>query len=159
MPMQLYWIKSAYQAANHARMNIKTDSHPPSQNPLGHASKSRGTVRLINAVFYAHHGVMQEEHRIGGRFEVDVSMHFDFTEAGETDKLSSTVDYEGVYNLVQQVVLGHKFYLIEKIAYVIGHALLDAFSRIEEVEVTVRKHNPPVGGTCDRTEAVFRSAR
>ncbi|PSQ81373.1 MAG: dihydroneopterin aldolase, partial [Bacteroidetes bacterium QS_1_65_9] len=26
----------------------------------------------MNAVFYGHHGVMQEEHRVGGRYEVDV---------------------------------------------------------------------------------------
>ena len=32
------------------------------------------TVRLVNAVFYAHHGVMKEEHKIGGRYEVDVAM-------------------------------------------------------------------------------------
>ena len=39
---------------------------------------SVGSVRLINAVFYAHHGVMKEEHRIGGRYEVDVSMDVNF---------------------------------------------------------------------------------
>lgn len=127
--------------------------------PLRSTAASRGMVRLINAVFYAHHGVMQEEHRIGGRFEVDVSMYFDFAEAGETDRLESTIDYEGVYNVVQDVVTGHKFYLIEKIVFVIAHTLLDTFPRIEQVEVTVRKHNPPVGGTCDRAEAVFSLAR
>ena len=54
-------------------------------------TQSRGTVRLTNAVFYAHHGVMQEEHRIGGRYEVDVAMGLDFTKAGETDDLDATV--------------------------------------------------------------------
>lgn len=140
---------------------MKAPTAPRTPNPvtLSPGYTSRGTVRLINAVFYAHHGVMQEEHRIGGRFEVDVSMHFDFAEAGQTDRLESTVDYERVYKMVHDVITGHKFYLIEKIAVVIAHALLDAFTRIEEVEVTVRKHNPPVGGTCDRTEAVYQCVR
>ncbi|MEM1271249.1 MAG: dihydroneopterin aldolase [Bacteroidota bacterium] len=118
-----------------------------------------GTVRLVNAVFYAHHGVMKEEHRIGGRYEVDVAMEFDFAEAGQTDALEHTVDYEQVYRLVEDVVRGNKFYLIEKLAYVISTAILKAFDLVDAVEVTIRKHNPPVGGTLDRTEAVYRVER
>ncbi|MFV1980491.1 MAG: dihydroneopterin aldolase [Rhodothermia bacterium] len=118
-----------------------------------------GTVRLVNAVFYAHHGVTQEEHRLGGRYEVDVAMHLDFEEAAETDQLASTVDYEGVYGMVHGLVTGNKFYLIEKLAVLIGRAVLDGYPLVEGVEVTVRKHNPPVGGTCDRAEATYCLSR
>ena len=115
-----------------------------------------GSVRLINAVFYAHHGVMQEEHRIGGRYEVDVSMEIDFEEAARTDDLTQTVDYEAIYKLVQRIVTENRFYLIEKLAYLISCEVIDTYPIVREVEVTVRKPNPPVGGTCDRAEAVFR---
>lgn len=118
-----------------------------------------GTVRLVNAVFYAHHGVMQEEHRIGGRYEVDVAMDLDFTAAATHDDLSKTVDYERVYALVREHILGNKFYLIEKLAYRIAHAVLLGFPVVERVEVTVRKANPPVGGPADRAEAVYRVSR
>lgn len=117
---------------------------------------STGTVRLINAVFYAHHGVMQEEHRIGGRYEVDVSVDLDFEAAARNDDLKATVDYETVYRLVQEIVTQNRFYLIEKLAYLIAHAVVEAFPRVLAVEVTVRKPNPPVGGTSDRAEAVYR---
>ncbi|HYE95723.1 MAG TPA: dihydroneopterin aldolase [Rubricoccaceae bacterium] len=117
------------------------------------------TVRLVNAVFYAHHGVMQEEHRIGGRFEVDVAMDLDVDEAAKTDDLSKTVDYERVYAFVKEVVLGHKFYLIERVAHDIAHAVLEDFPAVQRVEVTVRKPNPPVGGPCDHAEARYRAAR
>ena len=120
---------------------------------------SAGTVRLVNAVFYAHHGVMQEEHRIGGRYEVDVSMDLDFRAAAEHDDLGQTVDYERVYGLVHDHVTGNKFYLIEKLAYRIAHAVLDQFDVVERAEVTVRKANPPVGGSVDRAEAVYRAVR
>lgn len=122
-------------------------------------ARSGGTVRLINAVFYAHHGVMQEEHRIGGRYEVDVAMDLDFRAAAEHDDLDRTVDYERVYNLVSDLVTGNKFYLIEKLAYRIAHAVLDTFGIVERAEVTVRKANPPVGGSVDRAEAVYRATR
>lgn len=118
-----------------------------------------GTVRLINAVFYAHHGVMQEEHRIGGRYEVDVSMDLDFEKAALEDSLERTVDYERVYNLVKDLVTENNFYLIERLAYLIALRIAEEYEVIEALEVTVRKPNPPVGGTADRAEAVYRYRR
>jgi dihydroneopterin aldolase len=117
------------------------------------------TVRLVNAVFYAHHGVMQEEHRIGGRFEVDVAMDLDVDAAALADDLSATVDYERVYAFVREVVLGNKFYLIERIAHRIAHAVLDHYPEVQRVEVTVRKPNPPVGGPCDHASVTYRAVR
>ena len=118
-----------------------------------------GTVRLVNAVFYGHHGVMQEEHRLGGRFEVDVAMELDFTAAARADDLRQTADYERVYSLAREVVLGQSFFLIEKLAALIAERVLEACPVAERVEVTVRKPNPPVGGACDRAEAVYRVRR
>jgi len=117
------------------------------------------TVRLINAVFYAHHGVMQEEHRLGGRYEVDVSMDLNFEEAAREDNLSKTVNYEGIYKLVQELVTNNRFYLIERLAYLIARKVLEVHDFVETVEVTVRKPNPPVGGTCDAAEATYRAVR
>ena len=114
-----------------------------------------GKVRLVNAVFYAHHGVMEEEHEIGGRYEVDVAMELDFEEAAQADRLSETVNYEQIYRLVRELVTDNSFYLIEKLAYLIAHRVLEAHEVVEQVEVTVRKPNPPVGGPCDRAEAVY----
>jgi dihydroneopterin aldolase len=118
-----------------------------------------GTVRLVNAVFYAHHGVMQEEHRIGGRYEVDVAVDLNFEDAAVHDDLAKTVDYEHVYGLVRELVTKNRFYLIEKLAYLIAHRVLDAYPDVGAIEVTVRKPNPPVGGPCDRAEAVYRAKR
>jgi dihydroneopterin aldolase len=114
------------------------------------------TVRLVNAVFYAHHGVMEEEHRIGGRYEVDVALDLDVRAAAETDDLSETVDYERVYALVRGVVTGNSSYLIERVAWRIAAAVGEAYPGVARVEVTVRKPNPPVGGPCDRAEVTVR---
>lgn len=118
-----------------------------------------GTVRLVNAVFYAHHGVMQEEHRLGGRYEVDVAMDLNFEAAAAEDDLNLTVDYEAVYALVRDLVTGNQFYLIERLAYLIAQEVLDAFAIVRAVEVAVRKPNPPVGGPTDRAEALYRAVR
>jgi len=117
------------------------------------------TISLVNAVFYGHHGVLQEEHRIGGRYEVDVSMDLDVEQAAESDDLALTADYERVYTIVRESVMGKKRYLIEAIAREIAVAVLEAAPRVEAVRVTVRKPNPPVGGPCDRAEVVYRAGR
>lgn len=117
-----------------------------------------GTVRLVNAVFYAHHGATEEEHRLGGRYEVDVAAEVDFAAAARTDDLAQTVDYERVYGLVEEIVTENNFYLIEKLAVLIAERVAEAYPQAEAVEVTVRKPNPPVGGTSDRAEAVYRYA-
>lgn len=115
-----------------------------------------GTVKLVNAVFYAHHGVMQEEHRIGGRYEVDVIMHLDLERAAQTDDLEHTVDYEKIYRLVEEIVTRNRFYLIEKLAFLIARKVRETYPTVDSIEVAVRKPNPPVGGTADHAEARFR---
>ncbi|MEM0961346.1 MAG: dihydroneopterin aldolase [Bacteroidota bacterium] len=120
------------------------------------AARVISTVRLVNAVFYAHHGVMEEEHRIGGRYEVDVAIGLDVQEAAETDDLSKTVDYERVYALVRDIVTGNSSYLIERVAWRISTAVAEAYPHVEWIEATVRKPNPPVGGPCDRAEVTVR---
>ena len=119
------------------------------------ARSTTGMVSLVNAVFYGHHGVMQEEHRVGGRYEVDVRVALDFEEAAVHDDLTRTVNYEQVYEFVRKLVTENNFYLIEKLAYRIAQNVLETYPDVEGVEVTVRKPNPPVGGPCDRAEATY----
>ena len=117
------------------------------------------TLRLKNAVFYAHHGTRQEEQRTGGRYEVDVCMDLDFSAAAEADDLARTVDYERVYSVVQDAVLNNRFSLIERLAYLIAQKILRVYPIVVQIEVTVRKTNPPIGGPSDCAEAVYRSEK
>ncbi|MEM6782327.1 MAG: dihydroneopterin aldolase [Bacteroidota bacterium] len=127
--------------------------------PVSIRAAGLATVRLTNAVFFAHHGVMPEEHRIGGRFEVDVAMDLDVTDAAQRDDLDRTVNYERVYERIRGVIAGEKVYLIERLAYLIAEAVLGDHPQVARVEVLVRKPNPPVGGPCDAAEAVYRAER
>ncbi len=137
---------------------MSTSSSPSNDaSPAPAASDSTtGYVRLVNAVFYGHHGVMQEEHRIGGRYEVDVGVELDFEAAARHDDLTRTVDYETVYDFIRRLVTENEFYLIEKLAYRIAHTVQEEYPDVEGIEVTVRKPNPPVGGPCDRAEATYQ---
>ncbi len=120
---------------------------------------SLGIVRLNNAVFYAHHGVMKEEHRVGGRYEVDIAMEVDFEDAAKEDDLKKTVDYERVYSEAREIITGNTFYLIERLAFLIASRILSKEPASLSVEVAVRKANPPVGGPCDYAEAIYKAVR
>lgn len=113
-------------------------------------------IRIKNAVFYAYHGAFKDEQNLGGRFEVDIDMYCDFSEAAHKDDLHLTVDYEKVYSDVKHLVEGKKYFLIEALGYKIADGVLDNFELIRQVVVRVRKNSPPVRGVIDAVEVEVR---
>jgi 7,8-dihydroneopterin aldolase/epimerase/oxygenase len=109
-------------------------------------------IRIRNAVFYAYHGVMADEQNLGGKFEIDVDMQGDFSEAARTDSLKDTVDYERVYSFIGSTVLEKKYYLLEALARVIARGIVDEFPSVLSVTVRIRKPHPPVRGVVDYVE-------
>ncbi|MGA7838586.1 MAG: dihydroneopterin aldolase [Ignavibacteriaceae bacterium] len=109
-------------------------------------------IRIKNATFYGYHGVLSEEQSVGGKFEADVDIYTDFSEAANKDSLKQTIDYQKVYEFMYRLALEKKYYLIEALATTIANELLENFPQIEKVAVRVRKHNPPMGGVVDCVE-------
>lgn len=110
-------------------------------------------IRIKKASFYAYHGVLSEEQSVGGKFEADVDIYTDFSEAALKDSLKQTINYDKVYKFMYQLALEQKYYLIESLAMKIANELLKKFEAIDKVAVRVRKHNPPLGGMVDYVEA------
>ncbi len=110
-------------------------------------------------VFYAHHGVLKEEHRVGAKYEVDAELYFEFTEAAKQDDITKTIDYGAVYRKISEALTERKFFLIEAVSYEIANDLLRDFAIIESLTIRVRKRNPPVDGICDYAEAEYSTSR
>jgi len=121
--------------------------------------QSNSCVRLVNMVFYAHHGVLKEEHTVGAKYEVDAELSFDFTDAAKNDNITKTVDYSTVYKKIKAALTLKKYFLIEAVAYEIAHDLLLDFPVLDKVTIMVRKRNPPVDGICDYAEADYSTSR
>lgn len=119
----------------------------------------KGILKIQNAVFYAYHGVMSEEQSLGRKFEVDIELGYDFSKAAETDKLEYAINYENVYKYLNALLTENRFYLIERLAYVIGKKILEKFESVEQVRVKVRKLHPPIGGLIDFVEASLEMKR
>jgi dihydroneopterin aldolase len=116
-------------------------------------------IRIKNATFYGYHGVLSEEQTVGGKFEADVDIYTNFSEAAKKDSLKQTIDYQKVYAFMYKLALEKKYYLIEALATNISDELLKKFIQIEKVAVRVRKHNPPMGGVVDSVEVEVIKSR
>lgn len=108
-----------------------------------------GKVSLEGMEFYARHGYYEEERVIGNKYSVDVTLDLDFSNAALDDKLEGTVNYEQVYEIVQQV-MSIDAKLLEHLAGKMIKALKENFEQVKSVEVTISKYNPPIKGLCKR---------
>ena len=108
-------------------------------------------IRLVNMTFYGYHGVSTAEKETGRRFQVDCELAVDLAEAGKTDRLTHTIDYSAVYDLIADIVQNTSFSLLEGLAGTLATRILDVFP-IVEVTVRVRKMVPPISGYVDYIE-------
>lgn len=112
-------------------------------------------IRVKNMTFHAYHGVWDEEQQIGQRFEVDLELKLDSRRAAQSDKLKDTVDLYKAFGLVEEVIVGHKYRLIETMAERIADSILAEFE-VDEVLVRVRKPHAPIRGIQDGIEIEIR---
>lgn len=110
-----------------------------------------GKISLKGMEFFAFHGVYEEERVKGNKFEVDLSIDYDFENKVEGDELESTIDYAALYELVK-VVMDKPANLLEHLAVSIRNQVRAKFPQIERVSVTVTKFNPPINGRCEKAE-------
>jgi len=96
--------------------------------------------------FQACHGVEAQEKNIPQTFKVDLEMFLDLAKAGQTDDLLNTVNYDQAFHLVEKIVTGQSYALIEALADNIARTLLSAFPILKSVEVTIYKPEAPVQG-------------
>ena len=108
-------------------------------------------ISLENIRLYGYHGATQNERELGQRFEIDVEIIADLSEAVKTDDMKKTVNYEKVYRLVESEVVNEKYHLLEAMADKIARDVLKEFGALEVV-VRIRKPSVPIAGAIDHVE-------
>ena len=104
-----------------------------------------GRVALEGIEFHAFHGVFAEENRLGNRFTVDIHVETDFRNAMLEDKLEDTVDYVGLYKIAESQ-MQQPVKLLEHLAHLMINEIRISFPSIKSVSITIKKHNPALGG-------------
>jgi dihydroneopterin aldolase len=89
-------------------------------------------------------GVLPIEREQDQPLEVDLDVVVDLGPAGGSDDLLDTVHYGAVCDAVAQAVGAGHVALLERLAEVVAHAVLDVDPRIVAVDLAVRKLRPPV---------------
>jgi 7,8-dihydroneopterin aldolase/epimerase/oxygenase len=116
-------------------------------------------IGLRGLEFYAYHGAMDEEKRLGQRFLVDVDLVKDLSLAGQSDQVQDTINYAEVYQAIQKVVTEERYHLIERLAERIAEQVLEGFP-CEEVRVEVHKPQAPIPGVLrDVSIEIFREKK
>jgi dihydroneopterin aldolase len=112
-------------------------------------------IKLSNMGFYAFHGTTKEEKAVGQRFFLDVYIYLNLRQAGRSDSVKDTVDYEKAYNLIRNMMNTRKYHLIEALAEDVANTMFSHFHNIERIQVSVRKPNVPLTGILDCVEVTI----
>jgi len=112
------------------------------------------TIRMQNCAFFARHGLLEEENKLGQRFYLDVVMRVEPGKPLDDDSIDGTVDYGVAFKLIESIVTGKRRFLIESLALDAARALCEKFPQVVRAEVTVRKPNAPVQGVLDYVEVI-----
>ncbi|HAV14702.1 MAG TPA: dihydroneopterin aldolase [Opitutae bacterium] len=121
--------------------------------------KQTTTIELKELAFFARHGALPEEAKLGQRFKLDVVLRLRDDLEFEDDSTEGTVNYAEVYEVVQEIFTGFRFNLIERAAEVIATEVLDRFDKVVEVTVKVKKPAVPVDCICEYFSAEVTRCR
>ena len=113
------------------------------------------TIRLQDMEFRAYHGCYDLEQKVGNRFNVELLITTHLGSVADEDAVEKAVNYLTVYGVVnEQMKVTQR--TIERVAQNIICAVKERFEQIVEVECTVSKLAPPLGGKIGRVSVTLK---
>ena len=119
----------------------------------------KNRIALNDMIFYAYHGVRDTEKEQGQRFILNFKAELDFEEAAVNDDLNKTVSYSEVYKFIKKIVENEKYDLLESLAYKIIWELFKSFSRLEMIEIEIKKPMVPIPGVLSNAAVTMSRMR
>ncbi|MXV36901.1 MULTISPECIES: 2-amino-4-hydroxy-6-hydroxymethyldihydropteridine diphosphokinase [unclassified Saccharibacter] len=116
-------------------------------------------VNVRDLCFFGHHGVMEEEKRLGQRFFVSLEIAADLRAAIEGDAYEQAVCYAKLSEIASEIVTGPPLNLIETVAGRIAQRILERCALVQEVTVEVRKPSAPVPHVLQESSATVTQVR
>ena len=104
-------------------------------------------IRLEGLRFFAFHGVLPQETKVGAMYTVNLRLKTDYSAAAQTDELTDTINYAEVYQAVKnEMQVPSK--LLEHVSHRIAQRIMNTFSTVEKIEIALYKENPPMEAEC-----------
>jgi dihydroneopterin aldolase len=101
------------------------------------------TVEVTGLSLYTHHGVTEEERKVGQRLVLDLRFDVGDVDATVTDRIEDTVDYGAVCETVSLVAQQRSYRTLERLCSAIADRLLADYDA-EAVWVKATKPEPPL---------------
>ena len=113
-------------------------------------------IILSGLEIYGRHGCTQQEKVHGQIFIVDAEIEIDLHRAAKSDNLADSADYVEIFGVIKKIVGGRSRNLIETVAEEICAEILEKFSNIDAVKITLSKPNPPIGEKFTAAVEIYR---
>jgi 7,8-dihydroneopterin aldolase/epimerase/oxygenase len=98
-------------------------------------------VHLKELKFHAHHGLYPGEEKVGGPFEVNLSVWY--KPDGPVRSIHQTINYVALFEIVKQRMLVRSS-LLEAVAEDICDTIVNRFPMITEIKLDIDKCSPPI---------------
>ena len=115
-------------------------------------------IELRDIHIYAHHGVMPQEREVGAWFTIDIVLNINNFTCTENDNIEGTVSYADVYEIICKE-MKEPSNLLEHVCKRISDSIYRAFAQVQEIEITLCKDTPPMGGDRLKAAVTIKSVR
>ena len=113
------------------------------------------TIHLQEMEFRAFHGCYDLEQKVGNRFVVDMQITTELGCVADEDAVEKAVNYLTVYEITREV-MRKTCRTIEAVAQNIIIAVKQRYPQIVEIECSVAKLAPPLGGKVGRVSVTLK---
>ncbi|HUG61206.1 MAG TPA: dihydroneopterin aldolase [Methylomirabilota bacterium] len=119
------------------------------------------TDRIVvhRIALFAHHGVLEEETRMGQRFYVSLEARVDTRRAGASDEVADTVSYADMTAIALRIGTTRRFRLLEALAEAIAAEILATLPRVSSIVVRIDKPSAPVPAVIDGVSVEIERSR
>ena len=119
---------------------------------------TQSSIQLHDLRFYAYHGVMEQERRVGGEYLVTLHVEADLSRAVASDDVADTVNYAALYEVVARE-MAQPSKLLEHVTGIIAQRVLQTFPMVDALSIRITKCNPPMGADCKGASVEIRASR
>ena len=102
-------------------------------------------IKLADLRFYARHGVMEQETKVGNEFIVEVKIRIPYREEILDDNIEATISYADLYEIVAEEMNSPRK-LLETVAARIYSRISAKWCEILGGEISICKSTPPIPG-------------
>lgn len=101
------------------------------------------TIELKNLRFYAYHGALPHERRVGNQFLVTLSVTFDASDVMQSDDLTQGINYADLHDAIR-TEMRIPSQLLEHVAHRILTRIGTDFTTVKTATITITKSTPPI---------------